>query len=956
MEETGSGIHASAIAGPHALMLEREDELASIADLLSRARDGRGSVGLVLAGAGLGKSTLLSRAADLANESEVSVLTARGDELEREMPFGIARQLFEPTVRRATESELSVLLGGAATHARSLLGLADDSGTADLLGIVHGLYWLLANLSDRSPVALLIDDLHWADPQTVRWLTYLSGRVAELPVLLLAAARPAEPGGEALVSRIAALPDACVFPLEPLGEVAVAELLRSHCGRASDEAFAVSCLNATGGNPFFVRELLRAVARDGLEPNAANARLVPGLGTAEIARSILVRLARLGAPATQLAEATAVLGADATLRQAAVLAGLGRDQALAAWDRLIRGEILQAGQPLEFIHPIARAAIYREMAPGERTRKHRQAAEIVKAGGAAPLRVAGHALACEPAGDQEVVAWLRAAAASATAEGAPDAAAHYLQRALDEPPTADIRPRLQFELGRALVGLDNARAGDAFSQASEATDGAAQLAALRWQAYALGYAGRLEASMAAYDRAIELLGADTEAARHLIGTREFYGAWWGEAPDRAQRRAHLRELAVSMDGATLGERQVLAASAIAAIHDGSMSATQMEKLAARLRGSELDWLERYADVTQGCAAIVQLICEAPAALAVWDDRAIPQCMNQGRMLELSFALACRAIIRFRQGSLLDGEASARTAWEIVSVEGEAAGVSYWWSAAALIELLIARGELDEATALLDAPGLSTRLPPIVIFPWPEALRGELMVARGQATEGAEILLRTGQWLEDRGFINPAYIPWRARVAPALAAIGRREEATTIIEPALRRARAFGAPWALGMALRAAGTVEQGDHGIELLNESVGVLERSSCRLEHAHAELELGASLRRANRRVQAREHLRTALEMAHSCHADPLRARAEQELAATGARPRHMVLSGLQSLTASERRVAELAATGASNPDIAQQLFVTRKTVETHLGHVYQKLGIHSRRQLPKALAGAEH
>jgi DNA-binding NarL/FixJ family response regulator len=155
-----------------------------------------------------------------------------------------------------------------------------------------------------------------------------------------------------------------------------------------------------------------------------------------------------------------------------------------------------------------------------------------------------------------------------------------------------------------------------------------------------------------------------------------------------------------------------------------------------------------------------------------------------------------------------------------------------------------------------------------------------------------------------------------------------------------------------MALRAAGTVEQGAMGAELLHEAAAVSEAAGCRSEHAHALLELGASLRRSNQRTQAREHLRQALDLAHRCGARLLADRADRELRATGARPRSQMLSGVESLTASELRVAELAGAGLSNPEIAQQLFVTRKTIETHLGRAYLKLNINSRVQLPEALS----
>jgi DNA-binding CsgD family transcriptional regulator len=173
----------------------------------------------------------------------------------------------------------------------------------------------------------------------------------------------------------------------------------------------------------------------------------------------------------------------------------------------------------------------------------------------------------------------------------------------------------------------------------------------------------------------------------------------------------------------------------------------------------------------------------------------------------------------------------------------------------------------------------------------------------------------------------------------------------VIEPAVVRAREFGAPWALGSALRAAGTIQQGHAGIETLREAVAILEASNCRLEHAEAQLELGAALRRSNQRLEAQQHLRAALDRFHRNGALPSATRAADELAATGARPRRAVLRGLEALTASELRVARLAADGHTNREIAQALFVTTKTIDAHLNHTYTKLDINSRKQLAQAL-----
>ncbi len=935
-------------------MLEREHELDAIAAWLSVARNGHGRIGLVLAGAGLGKTALLDRAVLLGSDHGLRVLTARAGELESDMPFGVVRQLFETTVRELTDARRNAVFAGAAAPARSLLDPTESLGGVDRLAVTHGLYRLLANLAGRSPMLLVIDDLHWADPQTARWLAYLATRLKDIPVLVLAAARPSDPDGEEIVARIAGAPGVSSTELEPLGAGAVAELVTVHLGQTGDQEFVAACHQATGGNPFFLLELLRAVAADQLDPTAATAELVPDLGTKGIARSILVRLARLGDGAGRLANAAAILGSDAELRHAAALAGLETDEALEAWDALALGEILQSRQPLEFIHPIARTAVYNELPRGERTMGHRNAAELLASDHVDPQRIAVHALACEPAADPHVVAWLQSAAGSALLNGAPDAAAHYLERALEEPPPPDLRAQLKLELGRALIGLDSARAAASLAGAAESPDLSVRLLALRWQAYTLSFAGRLEEAMVVYDRAIKLASLDSETALHLTGTREFFAAWWGEEPNRAERRQLVQERAGKLTGDSAGERQVLGAAAVAAVMAGTVSARQAIDFAGRIRRSPIQWIEREGDVTQGADAFVQIVCDDPDVVELFENRAIPQCIREGRTVDLGFAQSCLVIAKFRQGALPEAEATARSGWELMRAVGEGAAVVYWWSAAALIEVLMAEGELEEVSAVFQETGFGEQPPTVVIFPWPIVLRGQLAIAQGRLAEGVEILREAGAWLEQRGFSNPAYIPWRARLAPALATLGRVDEAQAVIAPAVRRAREFGAPWALGMALRVSGAVTPGPRGIELLDQALDVLEPSPCRLEHAHALLDLGAALRRTNQRARAREHLRSALDMAHRCGATPLAARCAEELAATGARPRHALLSGVESLTASERRVADLAATGLSNPEIARHLFVTRKTVEAHLGHVYQKLDISSRQQILAALSQA--
>jgi DNA-binding CsgD family transcriptional regulator len=936
----------------HGELLGRGRQLTAIDGWLSDTREGRGQIVIAHAGAGLGKTTLLGRAAELADRAGMRVLRAHGGELEREVPFGAVRQLFEPLVRTLQPAERSSLFHGPAAHVRQLLGLTDrEASAADVLGVAYGLYWLLADLSDRLPTLVVIDDLHWVDEHTMRWLAYLAPRVLDLPIFVLAAARPSEAGAEDGIAGLLDSEHTATLTLDPLNCREVDVLVRSRYGRSAGASFVAACHAATGGNPFFVQELLRAATQDGIDPVDAHAEALQHLGPREVARSILVRVARLGDAAHRLAEATAVLGEDAELRHAARLGGLEMAEALCAWDLLVGAQILEEHQPLRFRHPIARAAVYAQLAPGERTSMHRHVAVLLGEDDAPVHKIAVHAMACERAGDQLVVSWLRDAATDVLSAGAPEAAARFLARALQEPPAPDGRPQLRFELGRALLHVDSAAAAGELAAAAVDADPALALQAYRWRGYALAYAGRIQEAVASFDTALELAGADRERALLLRGTRDFYASWWADDPDREQRSRRLQEDAAELDGISPGERRVLAAAAINVVHRTSAGADRVDELTRRAGRAELSWIDPDGgDETAGAVGNALTYSDDDCAQALF-TRWIAEVGQQGWLVNVGAGYYQRAQIHLRRGALLEAEADARTSWEILGPLGEAASTIHSWSLATLVQVLIARGALAEASAIAASSGLGRQPLDVVISPWPPVVRGELALACGDTSEGIEILLEAGGWLEQRGFTNPSYIAWRALVAPALAVSGRIDEASAIIAPALERARAFGAPWALGMTLRAHGGVVRGGAGLEFLREAVAVLEGSDCRLERMRALAELGAALRRDNHRAEAREHLRAAVELAHRCGAARLAQSTEQELFATGARPRRTMLTGPESLTATERRVADLASGGMSNPEIAQALFVSRKTIETHLGHVYMKLDIKSRDQLADVL-----
>jgi DNA-binding CsgD family transcriptional regulator len=269
----------------------------------------------------------------------------------------------------------------------------------------------------------------------------------------------------------------------------------------------------------------------------------------------------------------------------------------------------------------------------------------------------------------------------------------------------------------------------------------------------------------------------------------------------------------------------------------------------------------------------------------------------------------------------------------------------------LVEVLVERGELEEAESLLttaQADGIGGAISGGVLL----CSRARLRMASGQPATALADLYAAGQHLDAFGFTSPSVVPWRSEAALAHLALGEPKRARAVAAEELELAREFGTARAIGVALRGVGLVE-GSDGLEMLREAVARLGDADAPLEHARAATDLGASLRRAGQRAAAREPLRVGLELAHLCRATSLEDRARIELLATGARPRRPLRTGVDALTPSERRVAQLAAEELTNREIAQALFVTTRTVEGHLTHAFQKLDVSGRGELAACLGG---
>jgi AAA ATPase domain/Pyridine nucleotide-disulphide oxidoreductase len=435
------------VVGLLAGLLERDAELARVDELLDAARGGDGRLLLIVGPAGIGKTCLLEECARAALAREVRVLRARGDELVVDSSYAAVRELFSAELRSAGEE----FLVGAAGLALPVFG-GDAAGGGDpgrAGAALHGLYWLVANVAERGPLVLLVDDAHWLDPASARFLEFLARRLDGLPVLLAVAMRSGE--GIDLPARLRVLSDAAASVLAPaaLSEAASAVLVRDQLGARADEELCRSCHQMTGGNPFYLREVTRGVSEEGEHPTAELAARVRERGVRVISRRVLVRLARLGDDCEALAQALGVLGPGCRMRDAAVLASLDPGRAAGAADRLRAVDLVSGELELSFVHPIVAGAIAAELPPSRRARLHRLAARLLLDDGAAADRVAAHLLAAEPFGEAWAVEALRVAARLALAQGAPEAAVSYLRRARAEPPGAGELLAVLMELGRA---------------------------------------------------------------------------------------------------------------------------------------------------------------------------------------------------------------------------------------------------------------------------------------------------------------------------------------------------------------------------------------------------------------------------------------------------------------------------------------------------------------------------
>lgn len=936
-------------------LFEREAELAVLSDALAAARDGAGSVVMVDGPAGIGKSRLLSYACALGRASDVGVLSACGVELEREIPFGLAGQLFAARLAGTSADQRERLLAGHAGLAASLFDPAAPA-PGDAEALVRGLHWLTINLTlptpaepTPRPLVLAIDDAHWGDRPSLRFLAYLATRLDELPVLLVVAARSRETASSAaLLGWLRDPAGHRVLRPVRLTEAAVAQLVA--VGLPDPEpAFVHACAHVTGGNPFLASELVRALRADGVAPTLESVAAVERLVPESVLHSVLVRLARLPDVAQRLAGACAVLGDGATLRHAARLAEVDPEVAEETADALAAAHVFDPGEPLRFAHPLIATAVYADLPAFARARSHRRAAELLAADAAPVDMIAAHLVHSTPEGDGGTVATVRRAADRALTRGDAAAAVRLLERALAEPPGARERADVLLELAAAAIQDGDPTADRHIAAALALQDAPADqvrslvaLARLRFQQ------GEHADSAGLVQDVVDRVGSDDPIAEDLLVDEVSAGTF--RAPLRPRADALMAPLVhAARDGRLPTHPGLLAHLALRLALDGE-PADSVRALAERATAT--DPLVDPASHGMLAGIVVQaLVCaDALDAAERVADAALEAAGRRGSLLAYASASYHRAIPRYHRGALTDALADLDQA---LGASREGWGGAEGWIGALQAEAHLERGDLAAARTALElastAPQGSLDAAVVAAARARVALADHDPAAALSAAEAAGHLLQHGFGIDHPGLVN-----WHDSAALAAAALGDGDGARRIARAGLVRARRHGAPRSLGLALRAAALVEDdGEQGLVLLAEAERILEHGPAALALAHVLVSRGAALRRAGHRTDAQPPLRRGLELADRIAATPLADTARAELRATGARPRRAATTGADALTPTEQRVARLAAQGLTSAQIAQALFVTPRTIQTHLTHTYRKLDITSRRQLPAALDG---
>ncbi|MEU4768172.1 LuxR C-terminal-related transcriptional regulator [Actinosynnema sp. NPDC023794] len=879
----------------------RDRELRAARSALRGALAGRTTTLLVTGEIGIGKSVLLRAIADDARDLGFTVATATGARLESDLRGGVITRLAQ--------------------------GLHD--GPAEPLDWFHR---VVLTALGRGPLLLAVDDVDLSDSWSLRCLAFVLRRVSDRPLaVVLAATTGQSPVGEVTLPDLVAAHHEHV-ELTGLDVPAVAALV--------GDAPAAACREVTRGNP----KLLRALAGQ-LRPGSTSAD-VHALGSAEIGAALRVRLGRYEG-ASEVVRAAAVLGEDATADRLAAMADVEPRRALRLIDGLVRLCVFRDDHVLGFAHTYLRNAVLADLPVATRTADHARAAVLLRDAGAPDERIAEHLRGARAVPLPWGVEILRRAAREATYDDRLDAAQDYLERALEERLCSDERLAVQLELVHITFLVDPAagmdRLRDALAHADDARSAAGQAVTMLLRLCS-GPEARLAVSIGLqlvsrltsqeHDESWELrVLAYLASAGNNVGLALRASMFTDELESEVPRSPRLRQV----HSALLSLGHALR---------GESAEDAVRHAAEALEGDRVDvFVQPFVFTVSTCfMADAPDLSERFRRMIGSEAEPHDYHLRKGTVVSMAHGMDFLA-----RGDLVRAKTFLKWQLRLFDELGAVAVCPMAiLCAARLAEVLVDLGRFDEARDLLTRHGFADELPELFQHNVTLFARGRLKLATDDPAGALADLLECGRRLTASKIDSPAVLPWRSSAVRAHLALGRREAAARLAAEDLARAKRWGTPRAMGAALVSVGLTTDDEAATRALLKAVDYLTGSVARLLHAEALLELGARLRRRGQAERAIPNLRLAVELSARCESKPLIRRAAAELRACEPATAHGTAHGL---TKQETRVAGMAAQGLTNRQIAEALFLTRRTVELHLSGAYRKLGIAGRADLAGAL-----
>jgi DNA-binding CsgD family transcriptional regulator len=944
-----------AVLVPVTRICGREAEIQALSEALDRIVAGGPAIVLVGGEAGIGKTRLLAKVLEDAGRRHIQVATGRAEELEQTRPFGVLADAFgcarsSPDPHRAA---IARLLATEGAGDQGLITVTSDPGLR--FRVVDAFTDLVEGLALSGPLVIGLDDLQWADPSSLLTMGALARRLTDIPVGVIGCLRPSPRGAELnqLTSALEAV-GARRVTLRPLGDAAVTGLVAQAVAAEPGPRLLAEVAGAAG-NPLFITELLGALAQEeaiattGGRAEVAVAELPPTLRL-----TILRRVSFLPEPTLQALRSASILGSGFSITDLATVTGSPAVDLSVVLGEAIRASVLEDdGQRLRFRHDLIHDAIYQDLSGSVRQALHREAGQRLAQAGAPALQVAEHLSRGATAGDADAVTWLTRAARQA-APVSPDVAADLLGRAVGLMSPGDPgRDELLAERASSLMWTEQIAETEATCRSllgrnlDPSLEGAVRICL----GHALLASGRARDGLSAFEQACQ--------SPLLPGTARAGAQAWA---------SFVRVLLADLDGAEATAAQARPAAIAASDHLATSVAMVSLALVSHLRGNLGDALQiiddavRLADGSPGKLGhrypihpfrgftLVALDRFDEATTTIETGSRISE--DLGTPWALVHYQLVRALERFLAGHWDDAVAELETDPGQASVPG--AGYNLLLRRSVLSLIRLHRNDLPGAQDAVGlAPGQLPGTDPgyrsdwcaVDWYAWAQAL---LLEADGKPADALETLRDCWDQCARCGLAAdyPVIGPDLVRLALAVDDVGRALDVAAAVTGVASRNQV---PWIAGAALHCQGLAENNP---DILGAAVTAYAHGSRPLGLALAAEDAGIAFARRGNVDRAAPLLDQAISLYERLDAARDLARAAAALRQVGIRRGRRVThtrarSGWQSLTAGERAVVDLVAEGLSNPQIAQRLYLSRRTVQTHLAHVFAKLHMTNRTQL---------